>query len=79
MQLLKINEINSLNIFPLNNLTKSQKFYFFDSTAQALKFYAEETNSLSKACQKLKICHKSQLIQAYPQITFVRNPGRCDR
>ena len=45
MQLLKINEINSLNIFPLNNLTKSQKFYFFDSTAQALKFYAEETTT----------------------------------
>ena len=46
MQLLKINEINSLNIFPLNNLTKSQKFYFFDSTAQALKFYAEEITKL---------------------------------
>ena len=45
MQLLKINEINSLNIFPLNNLTKSQKFYFFDSTAQSLKFYAEETTT----------------------------------
>ncbi len=45
MQLLKINEINLLNIFSLNNLTKSQKFYFFDSTAQALKFYAEETTT----------------------------------
>ena len=45
MQLLKINEINSLNIFSLNNLTKSQKFYFSDSTAQALKFYPKETTT----------------------------------
>ena len=29
VRLLKANEINSLNIFPLNNLKKSQKFHFF--------------------------------------------------